>query len=154
VQLAKYFGAEVTGVCSTKNIELVKSLGADKVVDYTKEDFEEADDAYDIIFDTIGKSSFECCEKSLKSKGKYIVTVMTLKIIIQTFLTRIRNKKRVIFGMSVNKTEALNFIRMLIEEGKLKTIIDRQFPLEELPAAHEYVEKGHKQGNVVITLAH
>ena len=83
VQLAKYFGAEVTGVCSTKNIELVKSLGADKVVDYTKEDFAKTGDTYDIIFDTVGKSSFGHCKKALKSKGKYIVTVMTLKIILQ-----------------------------------------------------------------------
>jgi NADPH:quinone reductase-like Zn-dependent oxidoreductase len=152
VQLAKYFGAEVTGVCSTKNTELVKSLGADKVVDYTKEDFEKTNDAYDIIFDTIGKSSFGRCKKSLKNRGKYVVTALSLKVVIQSFLTSLGNKKRVIFGMSVNKTEALNFIRVLIEEGKLKTIIDRQFPLEDLPSAHEYVERGHKRGNVVITL--
>ena len=154
VQLAKYFGAEVTAVCSTKNIELVKSLGADKVVDYSKENFEETGDAYDIIFDTIGKSSFGRCKKSLRSGGKYVVTSLSLKVIIQSLLTSLGSKKRVIFGMSVNKTEALNFIRVLIEEGKLKTIIDRQFPFEDLPAAHEYVEKGHKQGNVVITLVH
>jgi NADPH:quinone reductase-like Zn-dependent oxidoreductase len=154
VQLAKYFGAEVTGVCGTKNIELIKSLGADKVVDYSKENFEETNDAYDIIFDTIGKSSFGRCKKSLKSRGKYVVTALSLKVIIQSFLTSLGSKKRVIFGMSVNKTKALNFIRVLIEEGKLKTIIDRQFPLEDLPAAHEYVEKGHKRGNVVITLTH
>ncbi len=150
VQLAKYFGAEVTGVCSTKNIELVKSLGADKVVDYTKEDFTKTGDTYDIIFDTVGKSSFAHCRKALKSNGKYVATVMTLKIVLQSFLTKFGNKKKVIFAMSLNKTEALNFIRTLIEEGKLKTIIDRQYPLEELPAAHEYVEKGHKKGNVVI----
>jgi NADPH:quinone reductase-like Zn-dependent oxidoreductase len=154
VQLAKYFGAEVTGVCSTKNIELVKSLGADNVVDYTKEDFAETDDSYDIIFDTVGKSSFAHCRKALKTKGKYISTVMTLKLIIQSLLTKSGNKKKVIFAMSLNKTEALNFIRILIEEGKLKTIIDRQYSLEELPVAHEYVEKGHKQGNVVITVTH
>ena len=145
VQLAKYFGAEVTGVCSTKNIELVKSLGADKVVDYTKEDFAETGDTYDIIFDTVGKSSFAHCRKALKSNGKYVATVMTLKLVLQSFLTKFGNKKKVIFAMSLNKTEALNFIRTLIEEGKLKTIIDRQYPLEELPDAHEYVEKGHKQ---------
>jgi NADPH:quinone reductase-like Zn-dependent oxidoreductase len=152
VQLAKYFGAEVTGVCSTQNIELVKSLGADKAVDYTKEDFTRTGDTYDIIFDTVGKSSFASCRKALKSNGKYVVTVMTFKVILQSLLSKFGNKKKVIFAMSLNKTEALNFIRRLIEEVKLKTIIDRQYPLEELSAAHEYVERGHKQGNVVITL--
>jgi NADPH2:quinone reductase len=154
VQLAKYFGAEVTGVCGTKNIELVKSLGADKVVDYTKEDFAKTADNYDIIFDTVSKSSFEHCRKALKAKGKYISTVMTSKIVLQSFLTKFGNKKKVIFAMSLNKAEALNFIRPLIEEGKLKTIIDKQYPLEELPFAHEYVEEGHKKGNVVITVSH
>jgi NADPH:quinone reductase-like Zn-dependent oxidoreductase len=152
VQLAKYFGAEVTGVCSTKNMELVKSLGADKVVDYTKEDFAKTGDTYDIIFDTVGKSSFAYCRKALKTKGKYISTVMTLKLILQSILTKPGNKKKVIFAMSLNKTEALNFIRTLIEEGKLKTIIDRQYPLEELREAHAYVEKGHKKGNVIISV--
>ncbi len=154
VQLAKYFGAEVTGVCSTKNIELVKSLGAEKVVDYTKEDFTRTGDTYDIIFDTVGKSSFAHCRMALKPNGKYIATVMNLKLILQSILTKFGNRKKAIFAMSLNKTEALNFIRTLIEEGRLKTIIDRQFSLEELPAAHEYVEKGHKQGNVVISITH
>jgi NADPH:quinone reductase-like Zn-dependent oxidoreductase len=154
VQLAKYFGAEVTGVCSTRNIELVKSLGADKVVDYTKEDFAKTCDTYDIIFDTVGKSSFEHCKKALNTKGKYIATAMTSKLIFQSFLTKPGNKKKVIFAMSLNKTEALNFIRTLIEEDKLITIIDKQYALEELAVAHEYVEKGHKKGNVVITISH
>jgi NADPH2:quinone reductase len=154
VQLAKYFGAEVTGVCSTKNIQLVKSLGADKVVDYSKEDFTETGDNYDIIFDTVGKTTFEHSKAALNAIGKYISTVMTFKLILQAFLTKFRNKKKVIFAMSLNKTDALNFIRTLIDEGKLKTIIDRRYPFEELPAAHEYVEKGHKTGNVVITIKH
>jgi NADPH2:quinone reductase len=153
VQLAKHFGAEVTGVCSTKNIELVKSLGADKVMDYTKEDFAETGNKYDIIFDTVGKSSFDSCKKVLKSKGKYVTTLLTLKVAFLALLTT-GSKKKVISGMSVNKSEALNCIRELIEEGKLKTIIDRRYSLEELPAAHEYVEKGHKTGNVVITVSH
>ena len=154
VQLAKYFGAEVTGVCSTKNVALVSSLGADNVVDYTKEDFTKNEDRYDIIFDTVGKSSFAHCRKALTSKGQYIVTVMTFKSILQSFLTKIGNGKKVIFAMSVNKTEALNCIRTLIEEGKLKTIIDKRFSLEELPEAHAYVEEGHKKGNVAITVIH
>jgi NADPH:quinone reductase-like Zn-dependent oxidoreductase len=153
VQLAKYFGAEVTGVCSTKNIELVKSLGADKVVDYTKEDFTGSGDTYDIIFDTVGKSSFVSCRNALKRNGKYVVTLMTFKVILQSLLTKFGNRKKVIFAMSLNKTEALNFIRTLIEEDKLKTIIDRQYPLEEMGEAHAYVEKGHKHGNVVITVS-
>ena len=154
VQLAKYFGAEVTGVCSTKNIELVKSLGADKVVDYTKEDFTRTGYAYDIIFDTIGKSSFTDCKKALKSHGKYVATLMTFNVILHSILTKLGNNKKVIFAMSLNKTEALNFIRTLIEEGKLKTIIDKQYPLEELGEAHAYVEKGHKKGNVTISVMH
>jgi len=154
VQLAKYFGAEVTGVCSTKNIELIRSLGVDKVVDYTKEDFEKTGEAYDIIFDTVGKSSFEKCRDALKPKGKYISTVMTAKLIFQAILPKSGDKKKVIFAMSLNKTEALNFIRTLIEEGKLKTIIDRQYLLEELREAHAYVEEGHKKGNVVIVVTH
>jgi NADPH:quinone reductase-like Zn-dependent oxidoreductase len=153
VQLAKYFGAEVTGVCSSGNIELVKSLGADKVVDYTKEDFAKTDDPYDIIFDTVGKSSFVHCRKVLKRNGKYLVTVMTLKHVLQSFLTKFGNKKKVIFAMSVHKTEALNFIRTLVEEGRLKTITDRQYSPEEIREAHAYVEKGHKHGNVVINLS-
>jgi NADPH2:quinone reductase len=154
VQLSKYFGAEVTGVCSTKNIELIKSLGADKVVDYTEEDFAETGDTYDIIFDTVGKSTFGYSKRALKTKGKYISTVMTFKLIIQSLLTKPGNKKKVIFAMSLNKTKALNYLRTLIEGGKLKTIIDRQYPLEELREAHAYVENGHKKGNVVITVTH
>lgn len=154
VQLAKYFGAEVTGVCSTKNIELVRSLGADKIIDYTKEDFTRIGETYDIIFDTVGKSSFAHCRKALKSRGKYVVTLMTFNVILQSILTNLGNNKKVIFAMSLNKAEALNFIRKLIDEGKLKTIIDRLYQLEEMTEAHAYVENGHKKGNVVISVIH
>ena len=102
----------------------------------------------------LAKARLPHCRKALKSKGKYVATVMTFKVIIQSILTKPGNNKKVIFAMSLNKTEALNFIRTLIEEGKLKTIIDRQYPLEELREAHAYVEKGHKKGNVVITVTH
>lgn len=154
VQLAKYYGAEVTGVCSTKNMALVTSLGADKVVDYTKEDFAKNGEKYDIIFDTVGKSSFAHCRNALKKEGKYVSTVMTLKLVLQSFISNLGTKKKVIAAMSINKTEALNSIRTLIEKGKLRTIIDKQFPLEKLREAHLYVEKGHKRGNVVISLNH
>ncbi|MEI6089401.1 MAG: NAD(P)-dependent alcohol dehydrogenase [bacterium] len=150
VQIAKYFGAEVTAVCSTKNLELVKSLGADKVIDYTKEDFTKTGIQYDIIFDTVGKSSFAKCKNVLNSSAKYVTTVMTLKSLLQSILTKFGNKKKVIFEMSINKTDALKFIKTLVEDGKLITIIDKQYPLKELTQAHTYVEKGHKQGNVVI----
>ena len=107
-----------------------------------------------MIFDTVGKSSFSTCRKALKSNGKYIVTLMNFKVILQSLLTRLGNNKKVIFAMSLNKTEALNYIRTLIEEGALKTIIDREFPMEELMEAHAYVEKGHKKGNVAISVHH
>jgi len=150
VQLAKYFGAEVTGVCSTKNIELVKSLGADKVVDYTQSDFTKTGDSYDIIFDTVSKSSFSDCKNSLNYGGKYIVTVISFKRLVLSVLTKLCKKRKVIFAMSVNKTNALNFIKTLIENGEIKSIIDKNYSINHLSVAHEYVEQGHKRGNVVV----
>lgn len=152
VQLANYFGTEVTGVCGTRNMELVKLLGAEKVVDYTKYDFTEAVNTYDIIFDTVGKSSFTHCRKALKPGGKYLVTVMTFRHVLLSLLTRIGKGKKEIFSMSVNKTDALNFIRTMVEAGNLVTIIDKEYSLEEIQEAHTYVEKGHKTGSVVITV--
>ena len=151
VQIAKYFGAEVTGVCSSANVELVKSLGADKVIDYTQEDFTRNGEKYDIIFDTVGKSSFSHCKDSLNKNGRYLVTVMGLTPILQTLWTRVIGSKKVIFAMSVEKTESLIFIKELIEAGKLKPVIDRHYPLEQIAEAHRHVEKGHKKGNVVIS---
>jgi len=159
VQLAKYFGAEVTGVCSTTNLELVKSLGADKVIDYTKEDFTKTGQTYNIIFDAVGKSSFSRCKGSLKQRGIYLTTVPTLAIILQMLWTSKIGSKRAMFAAtgarsSSEKTKDLFFLKELIEAGKIKSVIDRRYPLEHIAEAHRYVEKGHKKGNVVITLEH
>lgn len=152
VQLAKYFGAEVTGVCGTKNIEMVKSLGADKVIDYTKTDFTQTGESYDLIFDTVSKSSFVQCKKALKFGGSYIVTVMTFKRFVLSLLTKYNRKRKLIFAMSINKAESLKFIKSLIEDGHIKTYIDKHYSLNEISRAHEYVEEGHKRGNVVIEI--
>jgi NADPH:quinone reductase-like Zn-dependent oxidoreductase len=155
VQLAKTFGAEVTGVCSTTNLELVKSLGADKIIDYTQEDFTQSDETYDIIFDTVlGKTSFSDCRDSLKQKGLYLAVAGGLKEMIQMLWTSIIGRKKVIFGggMACERKENLLFIKELIEAGRIKPVIDKFYPLEQMVEAHKYVDKGHKKGNVVITV--
>ena len=154
VQLAKYFGAEVTGVCSTANLELVKSLGADKVIDYTKEDFTKTGQTYDIIVDTVNKSSFSRCKGSLNQRGTYLVTNLTLAIILQMLWTSIMGSKKVILGIGSEKTKDLIFLKEIIEAGKIKAVIDRRYPLEQTAEAHRYVETGHKKGNVVIIVEH
>ena len=154
VQLAKYFGAEVTGVCSTTNSALVKSLGADRVIDYTKEDFIKSGQTYDIIFDTVGKTSFSRCKSSLKQKGIYLAGAGgLLQGYVQILWTSMIGSKKVIAGIAAGpKAEDLIFLKELIEAGKIQSVIDRRYPLEETAEAHRYVEEGHKKGNVVITV--
>jgi len=152
VQLAKYFGAEVTGVCSTTNVEMVKSLGADKVIDYTKDDFTKSGQTYDIIFDTVGKSSFSNCKSSLNQGGIYLSTAPALANI----LPKIGSKKAMFAATGLRpaseKNKDLIFLKELIEAGKIKSVIDRRYPFEQIPEAHRHVETGHKKGNVVITV--
>ena len=153
VQLAKYFGAEVTGVCSTANVAMVKSLGADKVIDYTKEDFSKNGEVFDIIFDTVGRSPFSASVKSLKKNGYYLRVVhMALSPVIRGLWISLTSGKKVIGGVANVKAENLVFLNNLIEAVQLKPVIDRTYPLEEIVEAHQYVEQGHKKGNVVITI--
>ncbi len=155
VQLARYFGAEVTGVCSTANLELVRTLGADKVIDYTKDDFSKSSETYDIIFDTVGKSPFSGCIRSLKKNGIYLRAVhIELSPMVRGLWTSLTTSKKVIGGVAIYKTEDLVFLRELIEAGKMKSVIDRSYTLDKIAEAHSYVDKGHKKGNVVITLEH
>jgi NADPH:quinone reductase-like Zn-dependent oxidoreductase len=159
VQLARYYGAEVTGVCSTTNLEWVKSLGADRVIDYSLEDFTENGKTYDIIFDTAGKRSFSECKGSLTDEGIYLTTVPTPEIMFQSLWTAIGGNKKVKFTAAglrpaSAKINDLVFLKELIEAEKIKPVIDRCYPLEQIAEAHRYVEKGHKKGNVVIIVKH
>ncbi len=154
VQLARYFGAEVTGVCSGANVELVKALGADKVIDYTREDYTRSDETYDLVFDTVvGRTSFSDCKHLLKPNGRYLPVAGGLKEMGQMLWTSMFGGKKVLAGSPPERKEELIFLKDLIEAGKIKPVIDRCYPLEQIVDAHRYVDKGHKRGNVVITVA-
>ena len=154
LQLAKYFGAEVTGVDSTGKLDMLRSIGADQVIDYTQEDFTKSGQTYDVIFDVVGKSSFSGSIGSLKEKGFYLIANPQLSKMVRGLWTSKRSSKKVISGAASHKTEDLIFLKELIEAGKLKSVIDRRYPLEQIAEAHRYVETGHKKGNVVITVEH
>lgn len=156
VQLAKHFGAVVTGVCSTSNLALVKSLGADRVIDYIKEDFTQNDQSYDIIFDTVGKSSFSRCKRSLTQNGVYLDAGKASTVFPMVWTSVFGSKKAVVKATYVRPARAitrdLNMLKKLIEASKIHPVIDRYYPLEKIAEAHRYVETGRKKGNVVITL--
>jgi NADPH:quinone reductase-like Zn-dependent oxidoreductase len=155
VQLTKHhYGTEVTGVCSTANLELVKSLGADKVIDYTKEDFTKSGETYDVIFDTVGKTTFSGCKSALNRNGFYVAGAGGVKELMLMAWTSIISSQKVIAGVSSESQDDLVFIKELVEAGKIKPVIDRRYPLEQIVDAHRYVDQGHKKGNVVITVAH
>jgi NADPH:quinone reductase-like Zn-dependent oxidoreductase len=133
---------------------MVESLGADSVIDYTKEDFTKSGQTYDVIFDAVGKSSFSHCKSSLKNNGVYILSTPTLAFILQMIWTSMVGSKKALFVVPKPTTEDLIFLKELIEAGKIKPVIDRRYPLEKIAEAHRYVDKGHKKGNVVITVEH
>ena len=152
VQLAEYFGAEVTGVDSTGKLDMLRSIGADHVIDYTQEDFTKRGETYDIIFDAVGKSSFSSSVRSLKQNGRYILANPRLLQMVRGLWTSMTGSKKVIFKFASYTTEDLIFLKEVIEAGKIKSVIDRRYPLEQTAEAHRYVETGHKKGSVVITV--
>ena len=157
VQLAKYFGGEVTAVTSTRNVGLVKSLGADHVIDYTKEDFSQTPHKYDIVYDTIGKSSFGKSKKVLKENGQYISPVLSFSLLLQMLTTSFLGSKKAKFAAAGLKSDDelrthLSELVDISKKGHLKTVIDRQFPLEKISQAHTYIAGGHKKGNVIVNV--
>ena len=154
VQLAKYFGADVTAVCNTKNLELVRSLGADRVIDYTQEDFTENGTTYDVVFDAVGKHSFRRCRRSVKPGGIYIETDLGFlwHVPILAFATRRIGDKRVTLPTPNYTKKDVLFLRELIEAGRYRAVVDRSYPLEQVVEATRYVETGQKTGNVVLTV--
>jgi NADPH:quinone reductase-like Zn-dependent oxidoreductase len=153
MQLAKhYFGAEVTGVCSTAKLDYVKSLGADQVIDYTQEDFTQNGQVYDVIFDTVGKSSIMHCRKSLAKKGSYIYATFSMAALLQMLWFSTVSSQKFVYGLLQEQTEDLILLKDLIEAGKLTPVIDRTYPLEQAVDAHRYVETGRKAGSVILTV--
>ncbi len=152
VQIAKYFGAEVTGVCSTDNLDMVKSLGADKVIDYKSADFTQNGERYDVIFDTVGKSEIAGTINSLKPTGTYIHAVTTPATELRIRLGLMGSKKKMIGGTFSPNAEMINYLKKLVEDGYLKPHIDRVYPMAQMVDAHRYVDQGHKKGDVIITI--
>lgn len=158
VQIANYYGAEVTGVCSGSNLDLISSIGAKDVIDYTKDDFTKDGRQYDIIFDAVGKSSFSRCKNSLTRRGKYLTTIPYPSDLIGMLWTSVFGRKKVKFGAmglrrNSKKAIDLELLRVMIEAGKLRAVIDACYPMDQIVEAHRYVEMGHKKGNVVIKIA-
>ncbi|MDP1830275.1 MAG: NAD(P)-dependent alcohol dehydrogenase [Archangium sp.] len=153
VQLAKHFGAEVTGVCGARRLDFVRALGAHHVIDYSREDFARNGQTYDVILDVLGKSSFARCRGSLTPQGRYLLASFKTKQLLQMAWTSLAGGKRVVCVLAPESPEDLRAVRELIERGALRSIIDRTFPLEQAAEAHRYVESGEKQGQVVITVA-
>jgi NADPH:quinone reductase-like Zn-dependent oxidoreductase len=154
IQLAKYYGAEVTAVDSTSKLDMLRSIGADHVVDYTQEDFSQSGETYDFIFDVVSKSPFSGSMKSLKKSGCYLIANPGLSQLVRGRWTSLTSSKKVKFGGANLKNEDLGFLKELIEAGKIRTVIDRRYTLEQIPEAHRYVEAGDKKGHVVITVEH
>ncbi len=152
IQLAKYFGAEVTGVCRPTTQAMVKSLGAAKVIDYKTTDFTKNGEIYDVIFDTVGKSSFSGSIQSLKENGFYVLAAAGVSAMIRGAWTSMTRRKKVVSGVMSETAEDLVLFKALIEEGTVKAVIDKTYPLKDIAEAHAYVEKGHKKGNVVIVI--
>jgi NADPH:quinone reductase-like Zn-dependent oxidoreductase len=157
VQIAKSYGAEVTGVCSTANLDWVAALGAKRVIDYTQEDFTQTSESFDIVFDTVGKTNFNACKHLLEPDGIYLTTVPTPGVMLQALRSSFGSGKKVrtaaagLRSASL-KVKDLTFLNGLIEAGHFKAVIDRTYPLDQMAEAHRYVEAGHKKGNVVITV--
>jgi NADPH:quinone reductase-like Zn-dependent oxidoreductase len=157
LQIAKHFGAHVTGVCSTENISMVKALGADNVIDYTCEDFTEQGQHYDVIFDTVGKSSFLRCKQSLTKQGIYLSPVFSFRHLIQMQWAAKTSLKKAKFSATGMRPVAelrplINELTTLFEQGKIKTVVDRHYPLDAIVDAHQYVDQGHKKGNIVLRM--
>jgi len=153
VQLAKSLGTEVTGVCSTRNLELIESLGAEQVVDYTKEDVTQSGQTYDLILDAVGKSSFSKCKSSLNRTGVYVSTVLTPQILLSMLWTSVIGTKKAKFTTPGVTVKDLQFVNDLVEAGKLRPVIDKSYPLSKVAEAHRYAELGHVRGRVVITVS-
>jgi len=154
VQLAKHFGADVTAVCSTANLELVRSLGADRVIDYTHEDFTARGETYDVILDTAGTARYSRSKRCLKERGRLLLVLGGLPDILQAIWVSMTSRKKIIAGPASASAEDLRFLAELAEAGAFRPVIDRRYPFEQIPEAHRYVDTGRKRGNVVITLEH
>ncbi len=152
VQIAKNYGAEVTGVDSAGKLDMLRSIGADKIIDYTREDFTKNGETYDVIFDVIGKSSFSRSVRSLNENGRYLLGNPRLSHMVLGRWVSWRSSKKVIFGATGQTIEDLLSLKELVEAGKIKSVIDRRYPLEQMAEAHQYVDTGDKKGNVVITV--
>jgi NADPH:quinone reductase-like Zn-dependent oxidoreductase len=153
VQVAKHFGAEVTGVCSTSNLHLVESLGADRLIDYTREDFSRSGLRYDVVFDAVGKASYAACVQALKPDGFFLSANLGVLDMLRGKWTAMTSRKRVTGGTAAPQPEDLYYLKTLLEAGQLKPVIDRCYELAQIQDAHRYVEQHHKKGNVAITVA-